>query len=147
MAAAKTDQNIAVIDAYRATPEGAALVGACEAYDRAYAALDAAYTGHGSGDIGQLIAAFEAARAAVATARERYQVTPTGAGPYVRLDVHPAELRDRRVKLGLTQAALATRLDVTANTVARWERGELAIARPQLVRAMLHQLEEEHASA
>ena len=35
------------------------------------------------------------------------------------------ELRDFRVKLGLTQAQVAAELGVAPNTVARWERGEL----------------------
>jgi DNA-binding CsgD family transcriptional regulator/transcriptional regulator with XRE-family HTH domain len=47
--------------------------------------------------------------------------------------VQPSELRDRRRDLGLTQVALARALGVSANTVARWERGELRIAQPQLV--------------
>lgn len=40
------------------------------------------------------------------------------------------ELRDRRVKARLTQAQLAERLGTTVTTVARWERGERAIAEP-----------------
>lgn len=35
------------------------------------------------------------------------------------------ELRKRRKALGLTQEALAGELGVTANTIARWERGEI----------------------
>src|SRR5438067_1968447 len=37
----------------------------------------------------------------------------------------PVDLRDRREALGLSQEALAERLDVSRNTIARWERGEL----------------------
>lgn len=37
------------------------------------------------------------------------------------------ELRKRRKDLGLTQEQLAERLEVTANTVARWERDEMKI--------------------
>lgn len=37
------------------------------------------------------------------------------------------ELRERRVALGLTQQGLADKLEVTRNTVARWERDEMAI--------------------
>jgi len=37
------------------------------------------------------------------------------------------ELRDKRIKLGLTQIKFAELLGVTSNTVARWERGELKI--------------------
>jgi DNA-binding transcriptional regulator YiaG len=35
-----------------------------------------------------------------------------------------------RQKLALTQAALAEAIGVTSNTVARWERGEMAISEP-----------------
>lgn len=38
-----------------------------------------------------------------------------------------AKLRERRLALGLTQQALADKLDVSRNTVARWEREEMAI--------------------
>jgi DNA-binding transcriptional regulator YiaG len=38
------------------------------------------------------------------------------------------ELRAIRKKLGWTQVELAAALRVTANTVARWERGERAIS-------------------
>lgn len=41
--------------------------------------------------------------------------------------VTPAALRQVRDALGLTQKDLATKLGVASNTVARWERGELAI--------------------
>ena len=37
------------------------------------------------------------------------------------------KLRERRLALGLTQQALADKLKVTQNTVARWEREEMAI--------------------
>ena len=37
----------------------------------------------------------------------------------------PRRLRELRKRLDLTQAALAERLGVAPNTVARWERGEL----------------------
>jgi transcriptional regulator with XRE-family HTH domain len=37
------------------------------------------------------------------------------------------KLRERRQALGLTQQALADKLKVTQNTVARWEREEMAI--------------------
>ena len=38
-----------------------------------------------------------------------------------------AKLRERRLALELTQQALADKLKVTQNTVARWEREEMAI--------------------
>jgi transcriptional regulator with XRE-family HTH domain len=53
-----------------------------------------------------------------------------------------AQLRKVRKRLGLSQAKLADALGVTANTVARWERGEMNIAQPQLVGAALHNLKE-----
>lgn len=37
------------------------------------------------------------------------------------------ELREFRKSLGLTQEALAGRLETTGNTVARWERDEIGI--------------------
>jgi transcriptional regulator with XRE-family HTH domain len=40
------------------------------------------------------------------------------------------ELKRIRLRLTLTQAQLAERLGVTANTVARWERGEVTITDP-----------------
>ena len=46
------------------------------------------------------------------------------------------ELRKERKRLGLSQAKLADALGVTANTVARWERGEMNIARPQVETAL-----------
>jgi predicted ATPase/DNA-binding CsgD family transcriptional regulator len=53
----------------------------------------------------------------------------------------PAELRRRRRALGLTQAQLAERLAVSANTVARWERGELRLGHPRQVARTLARLE------
>jgi DNA-binding transcriptional regulator YiaG len=40
------------------------------------------------------------------------------------------EIRALREKLGWTQMVLAAALGVTSNTVARWERGEMAISEP-----------------
>lgn len=39
----------------------------------------------------------------------------------------PEELRQQRHAHGLSQAALAKLMQVSPNTVARWERGESAI--------------------
>jgi len=49
------------------------------------------------------------------------------------------ELKDHRKRLGVTQAQLAERLGVTANALARWERGERRIAEPvaRLVRLLV----------
>src|SRR5262245_11701841 len=53
----------------------------------------------------------------------------------------PAELRTRRRSLGLTQEALGRALGVTANTVARWERGALPIGNATVVRLALERLD------
>lgn len=45
----------------------------------------------------------------------------------------PKELLSRRRDLGMSQAELAKELGIPANTIARWERGELTIARPQML--------------
>ena len=44
--------------------------------------------------------------------------------------VDGSELRRLRTRAGLTQAALAAKLGVAPNTVARWERNERAITEP-----------------
>lgn len=58
-----------------------------------------------------------------------------------------AELRSRRVKLGMSQRRLAAELGVTATTVARWERGERPISNAVLVRLALDHLAEQAARA
>ncbi len=55
--------------------------------------------------------------------------------------MHHTELASRRRSLRLTQRELAERLSVHPNTVARWERGELTIERPQMIKAMLDVIE------
>jgi DNA-binding transcriptional regulator YiaG len=47
--------------------------------------------------------------------------------------VDGARLKRERQALGLTQAQLARALSVSANTVARWERGELKIEHPGMI--------------
>jgi non-specific serine/threonine protein kinase len=49
----------------------------------------------------------------------------------------PEELRERRKALGLSQASLGRALGVSPNTLARWERGELKLSNPSLVRLAL----------
>ena len=49
----------------------------------------------------------------------------------------PTELRERRIQLRMTQLELAAALGVTRNTVARWERGELVMARPEMIDALV----------
>jgi transcriptional regulator with XRE-family HTH domain len=48
------------------------------------------------------------------------------------------EIRALRQKLGWTQAALAEALGVTSNSVARWERDEMAISEPTV--RLLHKI-------
>jgi transcriptional regulator with XRE-family HTH domain len=47
------------------------------------------------------------------------------------------KLLKRRQALGLTQQGLAERLAVSRNTVARWERGEMAIPGQMLDLALM----------
>jgi predicted ATPase/DNA-binding CsgD family transcriptional regulator len=56
-------------------------------------------------------------------------------------DFDGVELRNRRMALGLTQAALAEMLGVSPNTVARWERGALRVGNPRRVADRLAGLE------
>jgi predicted ATPase/DNA-binding CsgD family transcriptional regulator len=55
--------------------------------------------------------------------------------------VTPEGLVARRQALGLTQHALGKLLGVRRNTVARWERGELRVARPEWLDRALAELE------
>ena len=48
----------------------------------------------------------------------------------LRIVMTGRELRFIRQKLALTQAALAEAVGITSNTMARWERGEMAISEP-----------------
>jgi DNA-binding transcriptional regulator YiaG len=49
---------------------------------------------------------------------------------YVAYSMTGVEIRALREKLGWTQMALAEAVGVTSNSVARWERGEMAISEP-----------------
>ena len=55
-----------------------------------------------------------------------------------------AKLRERRVALGLTQQGLADKLEVSRNTVARWERDEMAI--PGFLHLALKSIESDAAN-
>jgi transcriptional regulator with XRE-family HTH domain len=55
------------------------------------------------------------------------------------------ELKERRAVLGFTQARLAEVLAVKPNTVARWERGLLAV--PQTVALAMATVEREHGGS
>ncbi len=50
------------------------------------------------------------------------------------------DLKAEREATGLTQQALADALGVTANTIARWERGDLTIAHPGVLKLALKEL-------
>ena len=43
------------------------------------------------------------------------------------------QIRRIREQIGLTQAQLGEKLDVSANTVARWERGEIEPEHPRML--------------
>src|ERR1700722_12850607 len=58
-----------------------------------------------------------------------------------------AELRGRRLGLGMSQRQLAAELGVTPTTLARWERGERAISNPVLVRLALEHLADRAAAS
>jgi predicted ATPase/DNA-binding CsgD family transcriptional regulator len=66
-------------------------------------------------------------------------------GSAVTLD--SVELRARRQALRLSQAGLARALGVAANTVARWERGELRIGDPARVSATMTRLDTDSLDA
>lgn len=69
----QSERVAVVLDEYRKTPEGAALVEACAASDRARAAYEAAFKRHVSpAEMARLGAAYEATKAAVDRARQRY---------------------------------------------------------------------------
>src|SRR3954447_25325369 len=61
-------------------------------------------------------------------------------GEHMRAGITPAELLARRRNLGMTQAQLGVVLGIRSNTVARWERGELPIGSPMLLRLALERL-------
>jgi predicted ATPase/DNA-binding XRE family transcriptional regulator len=52
----------------------------------------------------------------------------------------PEDLREQRLQLGLSQAALARALGVAPNTVARWERNQMEIRHPELIQLALERL-------
>jgi transcriptional regulator with XRE-family HTH domain len=53
----------------------------------------------------------------------------------------PEEIKAYRKSLNLTQAQLAKKLGKTPNTIARWERGELAVGSPKILRLAFKGLE------
>ena len=65
----------------------------------------------------------------------------TRGSTYPTEPVRPGGLTARRKALGLTQSALGESLGVPRNTVARWERGDLRVARPEWLDMALSNLE------
>ena len=63
----------------------------------------------------------------------------------IRIVMIGRELHSIRQKLALTQAALAEAIGVTSNTVARWERDEMAISEPAA--RLIEKIAEEHRIA
>ena len=55
-------------------------------------------------------------------------------------------LRKRRARLGLSQAELAGRLGVPANTLARWERGVIEVRHWRMVFRALNDVADELAA-
>jgi len=60
--------------------------------------------------------------------------------------MHYTELKARRTALGLTQRQLASAIEVSPNTVARWERGELTIDRPNVLRYLLGEMQRDKSA-
>jgi DNA-binding transcriptional regulator YiaG len=58
------------------------------------------------------------------------RLLPQGYTPGILARVTSSEFRQLRRRVGLTQLQLSQALGVRANTVARWERGELRIGEP-----------------
>jgi DNA-binding transcriptional regulator YiaG len=54
----------------------------------------------------------------------------------------PTDIKEARLRLGLSQAQLAQRLQVPADTFAKWERGDLAIRHAEVLRLALERLEQ-----
>lgn len=52
----------------------------------------------------------------------------------------PAQIKAARVARGLTQSEIAERLGVSANTWARWERGELEIGNETMLARALRSI-------
>jgi non-specific serine/threonine protein kinase len=58
------------------------------------------------------------------------------------------DLREQRLRLRMSQAALASALGVARNTIARWERNELEIQHPELIQMALDRIAtEQHRAA
>lgn len=55
-----------------------------------------------------------------------------------------AEIRARRIAMGLTQAQLALELGLAPNSVARFERNSLRVSHPTMLRAALFLIEDRH---
>ncbi len=54
------------------------------------------------------------------------------------------DLRTARKQLGLTQTGLARLLDVDVTTISRWERGDIAIQHPAILRLALERIAQDY---
>lgn len=59
----------------------------------------------------------------------------------------PEELREARQALGMSQRQLAKALGLPWNTLARWERGEVGIRHPEMLRLALKALRDQRSPA
>ncbi len=59
-------------------------------------------------------------------------------------NISSEQIKGIREKLGLTQAQLGEKLSVSANTIARWERGELEPEHPGMLMLALQYLRSTH---
>lgn len=57
--------------------------------------------------------------------------------------MHGSELRARRRRLGLSQAALGRAIGVPTNTIARWEQGAVGVRHPGMLRLALGWLDDD----
>lgn len=78
-------------------------------------------------------------------ARQSGRLTSFRSDYTIRIVVTGRELHSIRQKLALTQAALAEAIGVTSNTVARWERDEMAISEPAA--RLIEKIAKEHKIA
>lgn len=57
------------------------------------------------------------------------------------VQMRPEELKRERRRLRMTQTELGSAIDVHANTIARWERGEQPIQHSKMLRLALKALQ------
>jgi DNA-binding transcriptional regulator YiaG len=62
------------------------------------------------------------------------------------VQISGTQIRRQREALGLSQAQLGRHLTVAANTIARWERGELKVEHPGMLLLALNELRQRNGS-